>query len=149
LKKEVANLKKIEEEFTSDINSYLDNFAVEAGETDLLQMISKIFEYIEQNKDLCRVLLGKNGNINFQTNIMQVISERIVFEWHKKKAMDETTAAYIYLFVATGSIGVISKWLFDTAPKSPQEMAGLVVKLANKGLEAFVKGCSNSKGALL
>lgn len=131
-------LKRIESEFISDINSYLDNFAFEMGETDLLQMISKIFECIAQNSELCRALLGKNGDINFQTDIMQIVSERVVFEWQKEKRVDETTAEYIYTYVATGSIGVIHKWLFDPNPKSPQEMAELVAQLAHRGIQMLV-----------
>lgn len=131
-------LAKIQEEFIADINSYLDNFALEVGEAGLLQIISKIFEYIDQNTELCRVLLGRNGDIDFQNNIMQVVSRRIVFEWQKKKRVDESTAEYIYAYVATGSIGIIRKWLFDENPKSPREMAELVTVLANKGIETYI-----------
>jgi len=131
-------LKKIELEFIADINSYLDSFTLEAGETNLLQMLLKMFEYVEQNSELCRVLLGGNGNIDFQTKIMQVVSERVILEWQKNKALDETTAEYIYTYAANGSIGVIRKWLMDANPRSPQEMAELVVRLVNKGIETFI-----------
>lgn len=131
-------LQKIQSDFIDDIKSYLDNFALEVGETDLLQMITKICEYIAQNGELCRVLLGSNGNADFQTNVMRIISQRIVFEWVKKKRVDGVTAEYIYTYVATGSVGVIRKWLSDPHPKSPGEIAELITRLANKGIETFI-----------
>ncbi|HAW71464.1 MAG TPA: hypothetical protein DCX37_09840, partial [Firmicutes bacterium] len=116
----------------------LDQFALESGDSGMLQLLSKIFEYIAQNDELCRVLLGSNGVVDFQTKVMQIVSTRIVVEWRKKQQVDEATAQYIYTYVATGSIGVIRKWLLDTNPKSPQEMAHLVVRMVYKGIEQFI-----------
>ena len=131
-------LKNIESEFIENINSYLDSFVLEVRETDLLQMVTKIFEYIARNSELCRVLLGENGDIDFQTNIMRVISERVIFEWQKKKSVDEATIEYIYTYVATGSIGIVRKWLFDTNPEPPRKMAEFVARLVNKGIGIFI-----------
>lgn len=131
-------LKKIQEEFLVDINSYIDSFVLEAGENNLYQIVSKMFEYIAQNIQLCRVLLGKNGDIDFQNKIIQVAGKRIVFEWQQKRRVDEFTANYIFTFAATGSIGVIRKWLLEENPKSPQDMARLVTRLANRGVEAYI-----------
>ncbi|HAH96176.1 MAG TPA: TetR/AcrR family transcriptional regulator [Firmicutes bacterium] len=131
-------LNKIQDAFIADINSYLDQFALESGDSGMLQLLSKIFEYIAQNDELCRVLLGSNGVVDFQTKVMQIVSTRIVVEWRKKQQVDEATAQYIYTYVATGSIGVIRKWLLDTNPKSPQEMAHLVVRMVYKGIEQFI-----------
>jgi len=131
-------LKKIEEEFITDITSYLDNFVLEEDDTGLTQMILKMIEYIEKNKELCRVLLGPNVDTDFQSEIMQIVRERIILEWRKKRAVDEETADYIYTYAATGSIGVIRKWLFDENTKSAKEMAVFVTRLVNKGLEAFI-----------
>ncbi|HBI55729.1 MAG TPA: TetR/AcrR family transcriptional regulator [Firmicutes bacterium] len=131
-------LKQIESAFIADINSSLDHFVVEAGETNMVQILAKIFEYIAQNSELCHVLLGNNGDIDFQTNIMKIVSERVVFEWQKQKRVDESAAEYIYTYVATGSIGVIRKWLQDDNPKLPQQMAEFVTHLVYKGIETYI-----------
>ncbi|NLY89888.1 MAG: TetR/AcrR family transcriptional regulator [Firmicutes bacterium] len=130
--------KQIEAEFIADVNSYLDNFTLEQGETGLFQLIVKIFEYVEKNSELCRVLLGRNGDMDFQTHIMQIVGKRVFFEWGKRKKVDEIIAEYIYTYVATGSIGIIRKWLFEENQESPEKMAALVARLANKGIEAFI-----------
>lgn len=132
-------LTQIESEFIADINSYLDHFLLEAGEDNIVQILVKILDYIDQNSELCHVLLGNNGNIDFQTKIIQVVSQRVVFEWKKKQRVDETTAEYIYTYVAIGSIGVIRKWLEDSNRKSPQNMAEFVTHLVYKGIESFIE----------
>jgi hypothetical protein len=69
---------------------------------------------------------------------MQIVSKRVFFEWQKRKKVDETVAEYLYTYVATGSIGIIRKWLFAEVQEPPQKMAVLVTRLANKGIEAFI-----------
>lgn len=132
-------LAQIESAVIADINSYLDHFIHETSEANMVQILTKIFEYIQQNSKLCQVLLGNNGNIDFQTNIMKIVSQRVVFEWQKKQRVDETTAEYIYTYVATGSIGVIRKWLGDDKRKPPQQMAEFVSHLVYKGIEALIE----------
>lgn len=76
--------------------------------------------------------------MDFQTHIMQIVSERVFFEWKKRRKVDESVTEYIYTYVATGSIGIIRKWLFAEAQETPEKMAALVARLANKGIEAFI-----------
>ncbi len=130
-------LKKIEDEFITDITSYLNNFTLEEDETSMMRMIHMMLEYIDRNKELCRVLLGTNVDTDFQAVVMQIVSERIVLEW-KKKSVDGSTADYIYTYAATGSIGIVRKWLFDENPKSAREMSVFVTRLVNKGIDAFI-----------
>lgn len=72
-------LRKISDELIADITSYLDS-GLKADETGLLEMLTMIFEYIDKNSELCRVLLGMNVDIDFQTYVMQIIKDRIVLE---------------------------------------------------------------------
>lgn len=129
-------LRKISDEFIADITSYVYS-GLKEGESGLMQMITIIFEYIDKNSELCRVLLGMNVDIDIQTYVMQIIKERIVLEWRKKKLVDQSTVDYIYTYVATGCIGVIRKWLYDGDPRTPGEMAALITKLANEAVAEF------------
>lgn len=130
-------LRKISDEFIADITSYVCS-GLKEGESGLMQMITIIFEYIDKNSELCRVLLGMNVDIDIQTYVMQIIKERIVLEWRKKKLVDQSTVDYIYTYVATGCIGVIRKWLYDGDPRTPGEMAALITKLANEAVAEFI-----------
>jgi AcrR family transcriptional regulator len=130
-------LKHIELEFISDINSYLDNFNINKGDSDLVILTEKIFEYLNENGELCRVLLGKNGDMDFQTNMLKIISKRIIDEWQKIKYMEQSASEYTYTFISTGCIGVIKKWLFEDSGHTPGEMAMLITQLTNNALKAY------------
>lgn len=131
-------LRQIEAAFIADINSYLDHFVVEAGETNMVEILAKIFEYIDQNSSLCQVLLGNNSDLDFQTDIMNIVSERVLFEWQKTIKVDEAAADYLYTYVATGSIGIIRKWLQSGRPSPPKDMAEFVIRLVYKGIGEYI-----------
>lgn len=130
-------LRKISDELIADITSYLDS-GLEAGEPGLKRMITMIFEYIDKNSELCRVLLGMNVDIDFQTYVMRIIKDRIVLEWRKKKIIAQATVDYIYTYVATGCMGMIRKWLFDSDPPPSGEIAVLITQLANEAVARII-----------
>lgn len=130
-------LKKVEQEIIDDINSYLDSSSFDENNMDSLLVMTKIFEYIKENAEICRVLLGSNGDIDFQKEIMMIVQKRFVSEQKTKKTVNEKVVEYIYTFAATGSIGLIQKWLSEDSKMTPSDMAKLVIKLTNQGLITF------------
>jgi AcrR family transcriptional regulator len=131
-------LKMMEKDLLNDINSYLDRFTLLSSDADSVQTMTRIFEYIDQNARLCQVLFGKNGDIDFLDEIMLIVQDRLVLEGKSDGSIDQTTAEFIFVFAATGSIGLIQKWLTCEVKKTPMEMAALVISLTKRGLSAFV-----------
>jgi len=131
-------LKKMEQEIIDDINSYLDSISFVTNNSYALEVMTKIFEYIKENAQICRVLLGTNGDIEFQKDIMMIVQTRFIAEQKTKKIIDEKTVEYVFTFAATGSIGMIQKWLSEDSNIPPADMAKLVMKLTNYGLTHFV-----------
>lgn len=133
-------LKQIEAEFISGVVGMLKDLSYEDGEAGLLNIIGGILQYVEENRELCLVLLGENGNLDFQDNITRVLRELIVRTWREKKAMDESTAGYCFTYVACGSIGMVRAWLFGEAPQvSRAQLARMILLLNNGGVQTFLK----------
>lgn len=132
-------LKQIEAEFIDGINSYLADFVIESPESDIVNMVGKIFEYVIQNRELCRVLLGANGDMDFQENLIRIVGGCVLGKWREKSRLDIVTAEYMLRFIATGSIGIISSWLSSDNSIPAQDMAELVVRLANKGTDGLLE----------
>ena len=110
---------------------YLQSFDYQENPSDMLVMLTKILEYIEQNEKLCLILLGGNGNPDFQRRITMIIREGFVKDYQTKKAMDPSVAEYVYTYIASGSFSLILKWL-EEEPRIPQpQMAEMVVRLSN------------------
>ena len=130
-------LKSVEQELIADINIYLDSFSFEENNTYSLEIMTKIFEYIKDNEEICRVLLGSNGDIDFQKEIMMIVQKRFIADQKTKKPIDEKVVEFVFTFAATGSIGMIQKWLSEESKIPPKDMAKLVIKLTNQGLTTF------------
>lgn len=131
-------LRQIEQELVDDINQYLGNHLFNENESEFLQMLEKIFEYIKVNAEVCSVLLSENGDRNFQKDVMMIVRNQCIAEWTSKKSIEEEAAQYLYSYIANGSIGIILQWLRNGMEKPTHEMSVLVGRLTNQGLSAFV-----------
>ncbi len=132
-------LRQVVDETLQDINTYLDNFNFKTYEPESFQIMNRIFEYIVENAELCKVLLGENGDISLQKEIMMIVQRQGMKEWKGKKALDTDTVEYMYLFGVNASIGIVQKWLQDGLKQSAREMADLVLKLTYHGLSPFLQ----------
>lgn len=124
-------LATVEQEVIDNINMYLQSFDYQENPSDMLVMLTKILEYIEQNEKLCLILLGGNGNPDFQRRITMIIREGFVKDYQTKKAMDPSVAEYVYTYIASGSFSLILKWLEEERRIPLPQMAEMVVRLSN------------------
>ncbi|MDD2371046.1 MAG: TetR/AcrR family transcriptional regulator C-terminal domain-containing protein [Firmicutes bacterium] len=127
----------IENELIEEINNYLNSYPFSNPENISLDMLVKIFEYLKENAEVCIVLLGDTGDINFQKKVMKIVRQQCISAWTSLKEINEEDAEFMYTFYAIGSVGIIQKWLVEDIDKSPIEMATLILKLANNGLSGF------------
>ncbi len=133
-------LRQIVQETLKDVNEYLSNYNFKEFEPESEQVMCSIFEYIVDNAELCKVLLGENGDISLQKEIMMIIQRQGIKEWKNKGAViHEDLLQYLFLFGVNGSIGVVQKWLHDGLKQSAREMAELMIKLTYQGLAPFLQ----------
>ena len=130
-------LNQIKQELIDDVHVYLANFTFHDNKSESVQLLNKIFEYIKENSKICSVLLNDTTDTAFYEQIMAIV-QNLCMEQLTKKTFNQNTVDYIISFAATGSIGLIRKWL-DTGMKEPTyTMAEIILKLTNQGLTAFV-----------
>ena len=127
-------LRQIEEELMGELNTHLKKLTFVGDENETFQLMKTIFEYVVDNADLCRALMGEYGDISFQKEIMMIIQEQKMEEWMHHERFDPELVEYFTLFSVNGSIGVIQKWLQSGMKKSASEMADLIMKLTYQGL---------------
>jgi AcrR family transcriptional regulator len=123
-------LNKIELEFIEGIEKLLEGMT----ETNPVDIITKIFDYIEANHDLCCTLLSPNGDIAFEDKVSQLIRQNVLASMKDLFVEEHSTADYIYTYIFTGSVGIVKKWLTDKSGKfSSHDMAKLLLGLTDKG----------------
>jgi len=130
-------LHQIENDVTDDINRYLNSYDFR-GESDVLvEMLEKILEYIKENSELFDLLLNSNGDMKFQQELIKIICGQHFSSILTSNSVSKEDAEYIFIYFASGSIGVIQKWLKDGIKKPAKEMAELILRIAIQGRASF------------
>ncbi len=130
-------LSQVEGEFIEGINGYLDKYEQKTDQDDAVAAVSRVFEYVDDNRELCRVLLSENGSKSFRERLMNVIGGCIMKKWQSKISVRQKMADYMMKFLATGCIGAVMSWLESENRLSPRELAELIVQIVRGGMTRF------------
>lgn len=132
-------MHKIENELIENVGAYLADYTQNKTDINLVQMVEKIFDYIKENAQLCKLLLSERGDINFQKRVMMLIYDKNVNDLTNGGGISKEDADYIYSFTITGCLGVIQKWFNEGMKKSPRVMSELLVGLTTGLVAAYPK----------
>ena len=127
-------LEKIEDELFENLNGIIDlpeNTEVSEQARPLLR---DLFTFIEDNQEMCRVLLSPNGDMNFLHRLNEVMRERCLHLYKSaepKGSVDEFD--YHYSFIVFGCAGIIRSWVNRGCPEASEEMAELTSRMILSG----------------
>lgn len=128
-------LDKIETEMFEDFSKALKKLAMkEGGYDNVLSFFTFVFEFVLKNADMCKVLLGPNGDYNFLNKFKEAIIESrppIIL------SLTDVGSRYFMPFAIAGCIGVIQQWLEDDMKAPPKDIAVFVIDLISKGVNSF------------
>ena len=79
-----------------------------------------LFDFIEENQEMCRVLLSPHGDMNFLHRLNEVVREKCLKAWH-------------YSFVVFGCAGIIRAWVNRNCPESAEKMAEMAYGMILRG----------------
>lgn len=105
-----------------------------------------MLEYIDQHHDFMRVMLGKNGNLAFQTKLKQIIWEALLQHVIIDDTQFRIPKKYFIAYVASAHVGVIQQWLNQKERESPVTIAHIIAMMTENGpLEAITFKSLHSK----
>ena len=100
--------------------------------------MAAVFEFLARNAGMCRVLLCSGGDAAFLDRVTEFVRRRLVGEYGPQaSARGSETPQYAFVFVVSGCIGMLQRWLESDTPLSPVEMAGLVEDILRRGISAL------------
>ncbi|KAB2329527.1 TetR/AcrR family transcriptional regulator [Cytobacillus depressus] len=95
-----------------------------------------IFEYLNENSDFMRAVLGPKGDLSFQTRLKDFMWKTL-FENEPNALFKEENllvpSQYFASYVASAHIGVIQQWLNSGRKESPHEMARILSTITVNG----------------
>ncbi|WP_045521234.1 TetR/AcrR family transcriptional regulator [Neobacillus niacini] len=104
-------------------------------ETPLAVSVS-IFEYLTENSDFMRAVLGPKGDLSFQTRMKDFMWKTLFGNDPNALIKEENLLVpgqYLASYVASAHIGVIQQWLNSGSNESPQEMAQIITTITVNG----------------
>lgn len=132
-------LDQIEAELLAEIISVIDAHKMAPIE-DAFPFIADIFTILENNKDICRALIGPNGDLSFVNGIEHIISS------YSMQALSplfpqglQEDLRYSSAFWLSGCMGLIKSWLLNNRPDSPEHMASLTYQMVMNVVNTFPK----------
>ena len=97
-----------------------------------MSYLSGLFAGILRNKELCKIIMGKNGNPIFLERIQDMLRSGIVDGWCKEfPKYDRADLNYVYDFVFVGSMRLILNWIGDSQGLSAEELANRLDRLGH------------------
>ena len=93
-----------------------------------------LFHFIEENQEMCRVLLSPHGDMNFLHRLNEVVREKCLKAWPNiRKEKGEADFDYHYSFVVFGCAGVIRAWVNRNCQESAEKMAEMAYGMILRG----------------
>lgn len=93
-----------------------------------------LFDFIEENQEMCRVLLSPHGDMNFLHRLNEVVREKCLKAWPNiRKEKGEADFDYHYSFVVFGCAGIIRAWVNRNCPESAEKMAEMAYGMILRG----------------
>ncbi len=108
--------------------------------TDGFSAIEAAFSILEENRDICRALVGPHGDLAFVHRIESVLRAHLLpmLEAHFPSAGEDLR--YALAFCLHGSFGLIKTWLLESGEESPGHMAELTRRLVLRSMGSFYQG---------
>ena len=93
-----------------------------------------LFRFIEDNQEMCRVLLSPHGDMNFLHRLNEVVREKCLEAWSNvRQEIGEADFDYHYSFVIFGCAGVIRSWVNRNCQESAEKMAEMAYGMILRG----------------
>lgn len=94
--------------------------------TNLLSFYTYIFEYVQNNAEICKRLLGNDADSSFIEMFKNaIIQTKPPFD----ESVPEIKVHFLRPFIISGFIGVIQQWLKDDLNVSPNDMAIIIIEM--------------------
>ena len=128
-------LEKIEDELFQKLDVIAQTHEHGDPTQQVKPILLDLFRFIEENQEVCRVLLSPNGDMNFLHRLYEAIRERSLEIWKDQMgSLGEKEFDYRYSFVIFGCAGMIRAWVNRSCQETDMQMAELADRMIRRGI---------------
>lgn len=122
-------LKKLVDTFWHNANYDYEN---EMKVDELLPLSIQLFEFIGENSNFMRILLGPKGNPSFQNKLKDLIKDNLLHKFSQFLKEDHVIVPpdYLLAYISSAHLGLIQHWLECGMDRSPEDVARILSQTA-------------------
>ncbi|MGG1593750.1 TetR/AcrR family transcriptional regulator [Terribacillus saccharophilus] len=137
-------MKKCEEEIMQELSSIVKtkfpsvmaSLKTESAAVQPFPHTVSVFEYLNENSDIMRAVLGPKGDLSFQARLKEFMWETLYgdnpFAFLKEESL-LVPGQYLSSYLGNAMLGVVQQWLNSGRKESPQEMARILTTITVNG----------------
>ena len=127
-------LEKTEDSMFEALEAILQSHEIQDMAVQMKSILLDVFNFIEENQEMCRVLLSPNGDMSFLHRLNEVVREKCLKSFAGLNVTaSETDFEYHYSFVIFGCAGLIRAWVNRGCAESAVQMAALADAMIRRG----------------
>lgn len=124
--KEDAILDGLNEIINNILKELHKDFILPSNKEILLHLFTSIYIYIKENATFMKVVLGPNGDLNFQVKLKNFIENWLIQNILISKDVEKMPIKYLAPLASSAQLGIIQKWLKSGMKETPEELASFI-----------------------
>lgn len=127
-------LSKLESEILEDMKNAIeltseDNSEGASDEENRFKIIKSCLEYIFKRREVFKILLQKNGNIELPHDFLALIGQTFFRQYESSSLFEDTAEGrYKYIFASAGSFGIIRYWITEDSDAEIDDVASMMTR---------------------
>lgn len=132
-------LDRIKADMFQELHAIISSFEAEELQQTIYPYLSAIFRYLSDNRDLCLMLLGENGDAAFVEQLKRMVETKC-FQSLKESYQPNngSDCEYFCAYAVSGCIGILQRWLENGMLQTPEELTAIIERIIQQGV-AFLK----------
>ena len=127
-------LEQIEDELVADVAASLQHL----DSSDVGSMLRGIFDMLEENAELCRILFSDHGDSAFLKKLVDLSRDYVIPYWRVTlPRAGEQELALLYAYTTNGSLSVLESYIKSDMSAPKERVMALIEKIVYSGLSAF------------
>ena len=132
--------ESIENDFYDELKAKVENIKIYDLDRPFFKEIMLL---IYKNADLVRLIINDSNNSDILKRIIDFVREKFTREW--SKTIKGHTAVFldkVFSYVTSGSIGIISDWIYSDMHESLDEISAIIAELNELMINTYLNAKS-------
>lgn len=128
-------LNQIENDMICDLEEIANKFPGSVLKGAPKPYIEEIFQYVKENQEFCRMLLGAHGDMAFVEKLKKMVEEKC-FRSIMEACPENELQSYEFFasFTVSGCIGLLQNWMEHEMKITPDQLAQVADDMIQNGI---------------